>query len=297
MTSNNRLFNGSIVALVTPMKDDGQIDYVGLCQLIDWHLECGTDGLVIMGTTGESALVTQKEHLKVVKVAIQHANNKIPIIAGCSSPSTHATIELAKALNELKPDSLLCVTPYYIKPMQEGLYQYFSQVAEVSTSPIILYNVPDRTACDLENETVIKLANNNNIVGIKDAVADIPRARQLMDAIGNDFCYLSGNDHSAYEYMLNGGVGVITVTGNIVPKEMSQWCKLMLDREFVKAKTLFESLVPLHNAMFIESNPIPVKWALNKMAKIKSGIRLPLTQPSVDARQSIENALLQLKLL
>jgi len=284
-----KLFKGSIVALVTPMKNDGQIDYDGLRQLIDWHIESGTDALVIMGTTGESASVTKQEHLAIVKSAIEHTNKRIPIIAGCSSPSTQNTLELAEALNELRPDALLCVTPYYIKPMQEGLYQHFSLIAEVSNAPIILYNVPARTACDLENETLIRLASNSNIIGIKDAVADIPRAKQLMGALGSDFCFLSGDDHSAYEYMLAGGTGVISVTGNIAPKQMSRWCQLLLDKELVESKALFESLIPLHDAMFIESNPIPVKWVLNKMAKIDLGIRLPLTQPSVDAQQRIES--------
>ena len=297
MTPNKRLFKGSIVALVTPMKSDGQIDYAGLHQLIDWHIDSGTDGLVIMGTTGESASVTRQEHLDIVKSAIEHTNKRVPVIAGCSATSTQSTSELATELNKLNPDAVLCVTPYYIKPMQEGLYQHFSQVADVSDSPVILYNVPARTACDLENETVVKLSNHSNIIGIKDAVADIPRAKQLIDSIEGGFCFFSGDDLSAYDYMLNGGDGVISVTANIVPKQMSKWCRLLLDKNVDDAKRLFDTLIPLHDAMFVESNPIPVKWVLNKMAKIDKGIRLPLTQPSIEAQQRINDTMRQCGIL
>lgn len=293
MTSNQRLFQGSLVALVTPMKDDGQIDYPGLCRLIDWHIECGTSGLVIMGTTGESATITEQEHFKIVETAIAHCDKRIPIIAGCSSPATQKAVMLAKSLNVLKPDAFLCVTPYYVKALQEGLYRHFSEVAEACQSPILLYNVPSRTACDLNNETVIKLASNSNIVGIKDAVGDIVRSKELIDTLGSHFCLLSGDDPTAYEFMALGGVGVITVTGNVAPEKMSRWCSLLLDGETVESKAIFDSLKPLHDAMFIESNPMPAKWALNRLAKIESGIRLPLTQPSTQAQQSIEKAMLE----
>jgi 4-hydroxy-tetrahydrodipicolinate synthase len=297
MKSNHRLFQGSIVALVTPMKDDGQIDYTALCRLIDWHIECGTSGLVIMGTTGESATVTEQEHFKIVETAITHSDKRIPIIAGCSSPATQKTIELAKSLNVLNPDAFLCVTPYYIKAMQEGLYRHFSEVADACHSPVLLYNVPSRTACDLENETVIKLANNSNIVGIKDAVGDIQRSKELIDGLGDNFCLLSGDDPTAYEFIKSGGVGVITVTGNVVPDKMSQWCNLLLEGEILESKVIFDNLMPLHEAMFVESNPMPAKWALKKLAKIESGIRLPLTQPSIDAQQRIKRAMQQCGIL
>ncbi len=293
MTDNHRLFQGSIVALVTPMKDDGQIDYPGLCRLIDWHIKCGSNGLVIMGTTGESATITEQEHFKIVETAIAHSDKRIPIIAGCSSPATQKAVALAQSLNRLKPDAFLCVTPYYVKALQEGLYRHFSEVAKACQSPVLLYNVPSRTACDLNNETVIKLANNSNIVGIKDAVGDIPRSKELIDSIGDDFCLLSGDDPTAYEFIKSGGVGVITVTGNIAPESMSRWCNLLLDGEMVESKIISDALLPLHEAMFIESNPIPAKWALNRLAKIESGIRLPLTQPSTKAQQSIEKAMLK----
>ncbi len=297
MTSNQRLFQGSIVALVTPMKDDGQIDFAGLCQLIDWHIECGTSGLVIMGTTGESATVTEHEHFKTVEAAIAHSDRRIPIIAGCSSVATHKAVELADSLNVLNPDAFLCVTPYYVKALQEGLYRHFSQVADACHSPLLLYNVPSRTGCDLNNNTVIRLANNTNIVGIKDAVGDIARSRELIDSLGDDFCLLSGDDPTAYEYIKQGGVGVITVTGNLAPEKMSQWCNLLLAGEMVESKAISESLIPLHDALSVESNPMPAKWALNRLAKIESGIRLPLTQPSTKAQQSIERAMLECGIL
>ena len=297
MTSNQRLFKGSIVALVTPMKDDGQIDFAGLRHLIDWHIECGTSGLVIMGTTGESATVTELEHFKVVQTAIAQSDRRIPIIAGCSSAATYKAVALADSLNVLNPDAFLCVTPYYVKAPQEGMYRHFSAVAEACQSPVLLYNVPSRTACDLSNETVIRLANNSNIVGIKDAVGDIARSKELIDCLGDDFCLLSGDDPTAYEYMKQGGVGVITVTGNVAPEKMSQWCNLLLEGELVESKAISESLIPLHDAMFVESNPMPVKWALNRLDKIESGIRLPLTQPSTKAQQSIERAMLECGIL
>lgn len=297
MTTNHRLFQGSIVALVTPMKDDGQIDYPGLCRLIDWHIECGSSGLVIMGTTGESATVTEQEHFKIVETAIAHSDKRIPIIAGCSSPATQKAVALAKSLNALKPDAFLCVTPYYVKALQDGLYRHFSDVAEACQSPVLLYNVPSRTACDLNNETVIKLANNSNIVGIKDAVGDISRSKELIDSLGNKFCLLSGDDPTAYEFMKSGGAGVITVTGNVAPEKMSRWCNLLLDGKMAESKAISDNLTTLHEAMFIESNPMPAKWALRKLAKIEAGIRLPLTQPSVEAQHAIEKAMLDCGIL
>lgn len=297
MSANHRLFQGSIVALVTPMKDDGHIDYAGLCRLIDWHIECGTSGLVIMGTTGESATITEQEHFKIVETAIAHSDKRIPIIAGCSSPATQKAVILAKSLNVLKPDAFLCVTPYYVKALQEGLYRHFSEVAEVCQSPVLLYNVPSRTACDLRNETVIKLANNSNIVGIKDAVGDISRSKDLIESIGSHFCLLSGDDPTAYEFMKSGGVGVITVTGNVAPDKMNRWCKLLLEGEMVESKVISDSLKPLHDAMFIESNPMPAKWALNRLERIEAGIRLPLTQPSIEAQHVIEKAMLKCGIL
>ena len=297
MSANHRLFQGSIVALVTPMKDDGQIDYAGLCRLIDWHIECGTSGLVIMGTTGESATITEQEHFKIVETAIAHSDKRIPIIAGCSSPGTQKAVMLAKSLNVLKPDAFLSVTPYYVKAMQEGLYRHFSEVAQACKSPVLLYNVPSRTACDLNNETVIKLANNSNIVGIKDAVGDIRRSKELIDSLGSDFCLLSGDDPTAFEFMKLGGVGVITVTGNVAPDKMSRWCNLLLDGELVKSKAISDSLTNLHEVMFVESNPMPAKWALNRLARIETGIRLPLTQPSIEAQHVIEKAMLECGIL
>jgi len=293
MTSKNRLFRGSLVALITPMFENGDIDFDSLRQLIDWHIESGTSGLVIMGTTGESATILEEEHFLIVEAAISYADKRIPIIAGCSSPSTKKATKLASSLSALKPDAFLCVTPYYVKALQEGLYRHFSEVSEACDAPMLLYNVPSRTACDLQNDTVIKLSNNNNIVGIKDAVGDLKRSKELIDEIGDRFCMLSGDDPTAYEFMRLGGVGIITVTGNVAPKAMSQWCNGVLDGEFEQSKKVFNDLMPLHDAMFVESNPMPAKWALNRLGKIEQGIRLPLTMPSKGAKQIIEQTMQQ----
>lgn len=298
MDRNRSHFTGSIVALVTPMYEHGDIDYNSLRQLIDWHVACGTDGLVIMGTTGESSLVSVDEHIEVVKVAIAHAQKRISIIAGCGSTATFAALELVKKLNPLKPDGYLCVTPYYVKPSQVGLIEHFSKVADVCESPLLLYNVPGRTACDLTNESIVELAKHQTIVGIKDAVGDIKRAKALFSQLGNDFVYLSGDDISAFDFIDAGGHGVISVTGNIAPEIMKQWCQIMLTERNIEAsrrqaRAIFEQLMPLHQKLFVEANPIPVKWALAQMKRIKIGIRLPLTLPGSVSQNEIAEALIK----
>lgn len=292
----NKLFSGSLVALVTPMLVDGKIDYDCLCRLIDWHIASGTQGLVIMGTTGESSLVSVEEHLAIVKAAISHTKERIPVIAGCSSASTFKAVELVKNLNELGPDGYLCVAPYYVKPSQSGMIAHFKAVADTAKSPLILYNVPTRTACDLTNESVVELARHPNIIGIKDAVGDIARAQSLFGSLGETFNFLSGDDASAYDYILKGGHGVISVTANVAPEIMSKWCHLLLQQNVAEQKKsqahkLFDQLMPLHQQLFVEGNPIPVKWALTQMNKISTGIRLPLTQPSQQSQKKIAEAL------
>jgi 4-hydroxy-tetrahydrodipicolinate synthase len=302
MAAIKHKFTGSIVALVTPMLPSGEIDYACLCDLIDWHIENATHGLVIMGTTGESSLVSVDELYEVVKVAIEHCHKRIPIIVGCGSASTSSVIELVKRLNPLKPDGYLCVTPYYVKPSQEGLIAHYKAVADNCDAPLLLYNVPSRTACDLSDESVIELANHKNIIGIKDAVGDIARASKLFKSVPSDFLFFSGDDETAFDFILEGGHGVISVTGNVAPKLMAEWCELLLG-EHVNAEDVslashkFESLLPLHKKLFVEANPIPVKWALMQMNKISTGIRLPLTLPNQSSKNEITQAMKKSKTL
>jgi 4-hydroxy-tetrahydrodipicolinate synthase len=302
MGSLKHKFTGSIVALVTPMKASGEIDYVCLRDLIDWHIESGTHGLVIMGTTGESSLVSNDELCEVVKVAIEHTDKRLPIIVGCGSASTSSVIELVKRLNPLNPDGYLCVTPYYIKPSQEGLIAHYKTVADNCEAPLLLYNVPSRTACDLSDESVVELATHNNIVGIKDAVGDINRASSLFKRVSSDFMFFSGDDETAFDFVSEGGHGVISVTANIAPKLMAEWCELLLSAHLTSesidlASEKFEQLLPLHEKLFVEANPIPVKWALIVMDKIPRGIRLPLTMPNQLSKNEITQALIKSKTL
>ena len=288
------MFKGSIVALVTPMRENASIDEVALRDLVDWHVSSGTHGLVIMGTTGESSLVSEDEHIEAVKIAIEQAKGRLKIIAGCGSASTAKAVELVERLNLLKPDGFLCVTPYYVKPTQKGLIQHFRVVADACKAPLILYNVPGRTCCDLQNDTIVTLSNHNNIVGVKDATGEIDRLTELMAALGDGFCYLSGDDETAFEFMLQGGHGVITVTGNVAPTEVSRWCELLLLRSpqtIQEAEVIFERLACLNQVLFIEANPIPVKWALAQMNKLVESIRLPLTSPEEASKIEIKKAL------
>ena len=282
-------FKGSIAAMVTPMAENGQIDFAQVRQLVSWHLEQGSDGLVIIGTTGESGSVSQAEHLEVVATAIDQAAGRLVIITGCGATSTQKAVDLAKQLNQYKPDGFLCVTPYYLKPTQEGLYQHFNCVADACDAPLILYNVPGRTACDLQNETVVGLAAHENIVGLKDAVADIERFRALTKMLDGDFDLLSGDDLTAFDFIQAGGCGVISVTANVAPRAMADWCRLLAAGQVEAARQIFERLVPLHHALFVEPNPIPVKWVLAQLRDIPTGIRLPLTPPT-DATQDILRA-------
>jgi len=293
MNRDQRLFEGSIVALVTPMKESGEIDYQCLNKLIEWHIKAGTKALVIMGTTGESSIVLESELLRVVAAAIEYSNSRISIIAGCGLASTSKSVNLAKELCKLSPAALLTVTPYYVKAMQNGLYRHFSEIADCSDCPVILYNVPSRTASDLHEDTIVKLANHNNIIGIKDATADVKRVKPLLERVETEFCILSGDDETAFEFVNAGGHGVISVTGNIVPEKMAQWTELFASGNKEDAEEVFNQIMPLHKALFVESNPIPVKWALSVMDKIESGIRLPMTLPSTQSQQMIKKAMQQ----
>ncbi|HEY7673169.1 MAG TPA: 4-hydroxy-tetrahydrodipicolinate synthase [Gammaproteobacteria bacterium] len=268
---------GSMVALVTPMDADGSVNYADLGRLIDFHVAAGTEALIIAGTTGESATLDHDEHLELLTVACQLAQRRIPIIAGTGSNSTAQTLRLSQEADQLAVDAFLLVTPYYNKPTQEGMYQHFRTIADAVHRPIILYNVPARTGVDLKPETVIRLASHPNIRSIKEATGDLARVDVLKEGCGPDFCLLSGDDATACAFMLRGGHGVISVTANIAPKAMRALCDAARAGRRAEAERIDATLQPLHQKLFLESNPIPVKWAVAQMGLIGPGIRLPLT--------------------
>lgn len=291
MTEVRPKIQGSLVALVTPMTVDGCIDFEQLNRLVEWHIQQKTDGLVIMGTTGESSLVSDQELLEVVAKVIDVVKGRIPVIAGCGATSTKKAVDLAKQLAELKPDALLCVTPYYVKPEQKGLIAHYESIAESSEVGIILYNVPARTGCDLSSESVLELSTNKNIIGLKDATGELERVSSLIKQLPDDFALLSGDDETAYDFIALGGKGVISVTANVIPNKMAQWTNLAIAGELTTAKRVFGELESLHKVLFVESNPIPVKWALHLMDKITSGYRLPLLEPSTASKKLIRQRL------
>ncbi len=259
------------------MNEHGQIDYETLKSLVDWHLECGTNAIVAMGTTAESCTLTQSEHISVVKTIAEQVAGKVPVIAGNGLNSTQQSIELTQALDQLPIDGFLTVTPYYNKPTQKGLQLHFEAIANSTVKPILLYNVPGRTACDLLPETVAALSHIDNIVGIKEATGDKSRVSQLQSLINTPFTLLSGDDETALEFTKLGGHGVISVTANVMPAEMAAIYQSALNGDFSQAEALNEKLERLHNALFIEPNPVPVKWALKKLNRIPSDqVRLPL---------------------
>jgi len=268
---------GSIVALVTPMLEDGSIDYAGLRKLIDWHIAEGTNCLGVVGTTGESPTVSIEENCEVIRVSVEHAKGRIPIMAGTGSNSTAQTLRLSRAVDRLGVVAFLIVTPYYNKPTQEGMRRHFSAVADAVTRPLILYNVPGRTGVDLKPDTVIKLAGHPNIKGIKEATGELNRVQVLRDACGPGFSLLSGDDATCCEFMLQGGNGVISVTANVAAAGMRRLCDAARARKRADAERIDSTLQPLHRDLFCESNPIPVKWAVQQMGLIGPGIRLPLT--------------------
>ena len=287
------MFQGSMVALVTPMHPDGTLDDEALTRLVAFHVEHGTDAIVAVGTTGESATLDHQEHARVVRRVIELAAGRIPVIAGTGSNSTQEAIELTRHAREAGADACLLVTPYYNKPPQEGLYQHFKTVAEAVDIPQILYNVPGRTAVDMLPETVERLAQLPNIVGIKEATGDIERARDIMHRCGDDFEVYSGDDATAMELILAGARGDISVTANVAPRDMHEMCAAALAGERDKAAAINTRLLPLHQNLFVEANPIPVKWALHDMGMISIGIRLPLTVLSEAHQASVHQALQQ----
>lgn len=275
------MFQGSLVAIVTPMFDDGSLDLVALRALIDWHISEGTDGIVIVGTTGESPTVDVAEHCLLIKTTVEHVNGRVAVIAGTGANSTSEAIELTAKAKMLGVDACLLVTPYYNKPSQEGMYQHFAAVAATVDIPQILYNVPGRTSCDISNDTVLRLAMIKNIIGIKDATGGIERGTDLLLRVPKDFAIYSGDDATGMALMLLGGHGVISVTANIAPKLMHEMCVAAMAGEVKKACEINAKLFALHQKLFIEPNPIPVKWVLQQMGLIKTGIRLPMVNLSV----------------
>ncbi len=293
---------GSFVALITPMLANGSLDFDSLGKLIEWHVESGTDGIVSVGTTGESATVSVPEHLEIIEKTIKFVDGRVPVIAGTGANSTQEALELTKNASELGADYVLIVTPYYNKPNQEGLFRHFIKIADTVEIPQILYNVPSRTACDLRPETVIRLANHQNIVGIKEALDDSERLSELIRisksiAGQKKFSVFSGDDPSFNSFMANGGDGIISVAANVVPKHISNICSLNLSDKFDDAKELNSMLQNLYELLFIESNPIPVKWILNKMGRIQSGIRLPLIPFNQAFHEKTINEMIKLKLI
>ncbi|MFC6167063.1 4-hydroxy-tetrahydrodipicolinate synthase [Acinetobacter terrestris] len=292
MTQQAQIIQGSIVAIVTPMFEDGSVDWKGLEKLVEWHIAQGTNSIVAVGTTGEASTLSMAEHTKVIAEIIRVANKRIPVIAGTGANSTHEAIELTKEAKELGADAALLVTPYYNKPTQEGLYQHYKAIAEAVDLPQILYNVPGRTGVDMLNETVIRLADIPQIIGIKDATGDVPRGQELIQGLGGKaMTVYSGDDATAYQLMGFGAQGNISVTANVAPKEMSQVCAAALAGDADRAEALNNEVANLHNILFCESNPIPVKWALHEMGLIGTGIRLPLTPLAEQYRTPLREAL------
>ncbi len=291
------MFQGSMVAMVTPMYEDGSLAYAELDALLEWHIAQGTDAIVAVGTTGESATLDFDEHCAVIAHVVRQVAGRIPVIAGTGANSTSEAIALTRCAQEAGADACLLVTPYYNKPTQEGLYRHFRAVAEAVAIPQLLYNVPGRTAVDLKPATVARLAEIDNIVGLKEATGDLERAKSLLDLCGERITLLSGDDATAMEFILLGGKGNISVTANIAPQAMHELCAAALQGDRECAQRLNQPLAPLHQALFVESNPIPVKWALHEMGRISAGIRLPLTPLSEPLRARLCEAMRQAGIL
>ena len=285
------MITGSLVAIVTPMKQDGALDLARFRQLIDWHAAEGTDGIVVVGTTGESPTVNFDEHKELIRLAVQHSRGRIPIIAGTGGNSTAEAVELTESAKKNGATACLSVVPYYNKPTQEGLVLHFRKIAESVDLPLILYNVPGRTVADLQTDTVLRLAQVPGIIGIKEATANIERNTDLIRRAPRNFAIYSGDDATCLALILMGGHGVISVTANVAPKLMHQMCAAALVGDVKKARELNFKLFPLHQKLFVEPNPIPVKWALAEMGMIEHGMRLPMSPLSEKLHQTVREAL------
>lgn len=287
------MISGSMVALVTPMDAQGGLDWDALSKLVDFHLQEGTNAIVAVGTTGESATLDVHEHVEVIRRVVDQVAGRVPVIAGTGANSTREAVELTQNAKSVGADACLLVTPYYNKPTQEGLYQHFRHIAEAVAIPQILYNVPGRTACDMLPETVERLAKVANIIGIKEATGDLQRGQEILNRVSSDFLVYSGDDATAVELMLMGGKGNISVTANVAPRAMAELCAAAMRGDAATARAINERLMPLHKNLFIESNPIPVKWALHEMGLMQDGIRLPLTWLSPRCHEPLRQAMRQ----
>jgi 4-hydroxy-tetrahydrodipicolinate synthase len=285
------MIQGSIVAIVTPMHADGSLDLPGLRKLIDWHIAEGTDGIVIVGTTGESPTVSVEEHCELVKIAVEHTAKRIPIIAGTGGNSTAEAIELTRFAKDVGADASLQVVPYYNRPTQEGMYQHFKKIAEAVDLPVILYNVPGRTVADMSNDTVLRLARVPGIIGVKDATGNIARGSDLIRLAPESFAVYSGDDPTAMALMFCGGKGNISVTANIAPRAMHELCVAAINGQVREAVAINNQLLPLHNKLFVEPNPVPLKWAMAQVGLIPSGIRLPLVTLGAEYHEIVRAAL------
>lgn len=285
------MIQGSIVAIVTPMHEDGSLDFPSLRKLIDWHIAEGTDSIVIVGTTGESPTVTVDEHCELIKVAVEQSAKRIPIIAGTGGNSTAEAIELTRYAKTVGADASLLVVPYYNRPTQEGMYQHFRKIAESVDIPVILYNVPGRTVADMSNETILRLTQVPGIVGVKDATGNLARGTDLLRLAPSSFAVYSGDDATAMALMLCGGKGNISVTANVAPRAMHQLCVAAMNGRVKEAIEINNRVMPLHNKLFVEPNPLPVKWAMMQMGLISSGIRLPLVGLSSEYHETVRAAL------
>ena len=285
------MIKGSIVAIVTPMHADGSLDYPGLRKLIDWHIAEGTDGIVIVGTTGESATVSVQEHCELIKLAVEHTKGRIPIIAGTGGNSTEEAIKLTRFAKDAGADAALVVVPYYNRPTQEGMYRHFKAIADAVDLPIILYNVPGRTVADMSNETVLRLAAIPNIVGLKDATGNIGRGAELLRLAPTSFAVYSGDDPTAMSLMFMGGAGNISVTANVAPRAMHQLCVAAMAGDVARAVAINNQVIPLHAKLFVEPNPVPVKWAMAEMGLMPAGMRLPLVPLAEEFHDTVRAAL------
>lgn len=285
------MITGSIVAIVSPMFEDGSLDFESYRRLIDWHIEQGTDSIVAVGTTGESPTVNVEEHGELIRVAVEQSKGRVPIIAGTGGNSTTEAIELTEFARKVGASASLQVVPYYNKPTQEGMYLHFRKVAESVNLPVVLYNVPGRTVADMSNETILRLAQIDNVVGVKDATGNLERGAWLVREAPSDFAVYSGDDGTAVHLMLMGGKGNISVTANVAPKAMADLCAAALRGDSATANKMNLNLLDLHAAMFCQANPIPVKYALSRMGKMAPGVRLPLTRLETAYHEKVDAAL------
>ena len=298
MTSSSATLTGSIVALVTPMHDDGSVDYPTLRKLIDWHIQEGTDCIGVVGTTGESPTVNVEEHCEIIRVSVEQSAGRVPVMAGCGANSTFEAIELARYAKKVGANSQLQVVPYYNKPTQEGQYQHFKAIAEATGDlPMVLYNVPGRSVADMHHETVLRLTQVPGIVGIKEATGNIERAQWLIRDVPKGFAVYSGDDATAVALMLCGGQGNISVTANIAPRQMHEMCMAAIEGDVKRARAIHLSLLALHRQLFCEPSPAPAKWALSRMGRCRAGVRLPLVELTEAGQALVGSALRECGLL